>query len=360
MLVDSPGNMLSASYEVDLGSYGITPANYDEIYLIFDSFRSDPTASVAVDLTVEFVVMSGETVVATDLMGFNQDDYYDKDQINEMIDQIAPDTDIIFWGDSLTMGAGGSGTTYCAVCANLLGKTHKNCGVGGEREETIAARQGGNNLIIPPGNVNGDYTFSEMKDAAGKPILPLRQGTGGNTVNPVIINGQSCTLTLDEDNEKYTISGYTGTLKTAVPALFSGYDVYGDITVIFVGANGMGHNTVAERISYIKSMISRIGRKYVVMGISYGTETDQAADDAAMREAFGNHFFPTRTMLVNYGLDVAGITPTAQDETDIASGTVPTSLRSDHIHLNADGYTALGTILASFIVGLGYATYPGT
>ena len=356
LLVQSPGNVSSATYEVDLGSYGITPSSYTEIYLIFDTFVNNPVASSAVDLTVDFVLGTGEFVIATGLEGFIQDDYYNKAQVNELIGQTAPVTDMIFWGDSLTAGAGGGGTTYCAVCAGLLGKSYKNCGVGGETEQTIAARQGGNNLVIPAGNVNGNYSFSQMLDETGKQILPLRQGTGSNTVNPVLINGQSCTLSLSD--ETYTISGYTGTLSFATPALFSGFSVYGDITVIFVGTNGLGSNTVAERISYIQSMISRIGRKYVVMGISYGNNTDRAADDAAMREAFGNHFFPTRKMLVNYGLAVAGITPTTQDNTDIASGTVPTSLRSDHVHLNASGYTALGTMLASFIVGLGYADYP--
>ena len=356
ILSSTPGYSSVRNYEIDLGKLGIDTSQYsDEIYLIFATIINNPTESEADELTVRYSILNEKTVVATDLLGFIQEDYYDKTEINEILGGIAPTDEIVFWGDSLTAGAGGGGVTYCSVCANLLGKSHKNCGVGGETEQTVAARQGGNNLIIPPGNVNGNYTFSQMLDETGKQILPLRQGTGGNTVNPVIINGQECALSLSE--ETYTISGYNGTLDFATPALFNGYKIQGDITVIFVGANGLGSNTVAERISYIKSMISRIGRKYVVMGISYGNNTDRASDDAAMREAFGNHFFPTRKMLVNNGLTVAGITPTAQDIADMNDGVVPTSLRSDHIHLNADGYTALGKMLAGFIVGLGYATY---
>ena len=264
-------------------------------------------------------------------------------------------TDIVFWGDSLTQGAGGNGTTYCQVCAELLGKAYRNMGIGGETEQTIAARQGGNNLLIPAGSVNGTYTPAQMLDAHGKQILPLKQGSSG--VNPVIVNGQSCTLEYSENDNEYTLSGYTGTLLFKANALFSGYSVLGDITVIFVGTNGLSANTVSERIEYINSMLSRVGNKYVVMGISVGTEADMASDDAAMLSAFGNHFFPTRKMLVNYGLAVQSITPTSQDETDIAAGTVPTSLRSDSVHLNADGYTALGKMLASFMVGLGYGEY---
>ena len=270
-------------------------------------------------------------------------------------------SDMIFWGDSLTAGAGGEGTTFPGVCAALLGKTYKNAGVGGESEDTIAARQGGNNLIIPAGAVNGTYTLAQMVDAYGKAVHPLRQG-GSDTVNPVIINGQSCSMSITQQsptdpNATYTISGYTGTLEMEVPAKFSGSDLGGDITVIFAGTNGIGVNTIDERISIIKSMLSKVGKKYVVMGISMGTEAERASDDEAMLLAFGNHFFPTRKMLVNYGLDIAGLTPTDADTADIADGRVPSSLRSDSVHLNADGYTALGTMLAAKIVGLGYAEY---
>lgn len=342
--------------DIDRDFAGVDYASEDHVYLIAAAFKNNPSVSAENTLGImASCYKDNSLVIADSLKGFTKDAYYTKEQISDLLDQSAPNVDIIFWGDSLTAGAGGGGTTYPAVCANMLGLNHKNCGVGGETEQTIAARQGGNSLMIQPGSVNGNYSFSQMLDYCGKQILPLRQGTGGNTVNPVIINGQSCQLSLTD--ETYTISGYTGTLLNAVPALFNGAKDYGDITVIFVGANGLGSNTVEERISYIRSMVTRIRKKYVIMGISYGTESDRAADDAAMRKEFGNHFFPTRKMLVNYGLAVAGITPTAQDNTDIAAGTVPTSLRSDHIHLNANGYTALGKMLASFIVGLGYAEY---
>lgn len=342
--------------DIDRDFASVDYASEEHVYLIAAAFKNNPSVSAANTLGIMVSYYKDNSLVIADtLKGFTKNAYYTKDEIRELIDNGAPTVDIIFWGDSLTAGAGGSGTTYAAVCANLLGLNHKNCGVGGETEQTIAARQGGNSLMIPPGSVNGNYSFSQMLDYCGKQILPLRQGTGGNTVNPVIINGQSCQLSLTD--ETYTISGYSGTLKNAVPALFNGANDSGDITVIFVGANGLGSNTVEERISYIRSMVTRIRKKYVIMGISYGTESNRAADDAAMRKEFGNHFFPTRKMLVDYGLTVAGITPTAQDETDIAAGTVPTSLRSDHIHLNAAGYTALGKMLASFIVGLGYASY---
>ena len=305
------------------------------------------------DHTFEVVVIPKDAhVVATEYVGDVDSRMVSKAEMEEKFPEEFGDYGIVFWGDSLTAGAGGEGVTYCGVCANILGKSYKNCGVGGETEQTIAARQGGNNLMIPPGAVNGTYSFSQMLDSHGKQILPLRQGDGGGTVNPVIINGQECSLSLS--GETYTISGYSGTLLSETPALFSGADVYGDITVIFVGTNGLGANSVADRICYIRSMLSRVGKKYVVLGISYGDESARGQDDAAMLQEFGNHFFLTRKMLVNYGLNVEGLTPTEQDLVDISSGVVPTSLRSDNVHLNSHGYNALGKMLASYIIGLGY------
>ncbi|MCF6764128.1 hypothetical protein, partial [Pseudomonas fragi] len=60
---------------------------------------------------------------------------------------------------------------------------------------------------------------------------------------------------------------------------------------------------------------------------------------------FGRRFIPIRQYLVKYGLADAGITPTAQDNADMASGTVPTSLRFDGVHWLAPGYTILANIV---------------
>lgn len=351
LLTASPYNVAKAEYEIDLGKQGINVSQYaGEIYLVFDTFYNNPTATTAVQLTATLAICNEDQIIATGLVGFVPDDYTSKKELAEII--TVPTIDLVCWGDSLTIGAGGGGTNFPAVCASLLGLRVGNAGVGGENAGTIAARQGGNNLIIPPGPVNGTYTELEMVDNFGNPILPLIQG-GNNMVNPVLINGQECNISYS--NNTYTISGYTGTIKTEVPALFNGAFVKGEISVIFIGNNGPAN--LDERIAYIDSMITRTTSKYIVMGLTNGNESEKSAEELILMKKYGNHFFNTRKMLVKYGLDIAGITPTTQDNSDIAVGLVPTSLRSDHIHLNAAGYTALGTILASYIVGLGYATY---
>ena len=61
-----------------------------------------------------------------------------------------------------------------------------------------------------------------------------------------------------------------------------------------------------------------------------------------------------KAWLVANGLDYLNITPTAQDEADMAANTVPTSLRTDDLHLNANGYRAAGHYVATIIEQKGW------
>ena len=265
-------------------------------------------------------------------------------------------TDLCFWGDSLTAGAGGSGTTYPNVCATELGITSfKNCGVGGENANTIACRQGGDSLILKPGNVS-EYSLSELTDIYGTQCNPLRQGSGSNSVNPIYINGVKCTLSISQTsttdpNAKYTITGYNDKLLAETPVKFAGCDIKSKITVIFVGQNGP---YLAERLSIIDSMISKINDKYIVMGLSSGSSASRADEEAQMLSKYGVHYFNTRNMLSKYGMSIMNLTPTASDVIEMSKGEVPSSLRSDSVHLNANGYTALGKMIAQKIRACGY------
>ena len=272
------------------------------------------------------------------------------------INSIEYTTDLCFWGDSLTAGAGGSGTNYPSVCASELGITSfRNCGVGGEIANTIACRQGGDSLILKPGNVS-EYSLSELTDIYGAPCNPLRQGSGSNSVNPIYINGVKCTLSISQTNAtdpnaKYTITGYNDKLLAETPVKFSGCDIVSKITVIFVGQNGP---YLEERLSIIDSMISKINDKYIIMGLSSGNSASKANEEAQMLSKYGVHYFNTRHMLSKYGMNIMNLTPTSSDTIEMNNGEVPSSLRSDSIHLNANGYTALGKMLAQKIRACGY------
>ena len=287
------------------------------------------------------------------LMLFTDNTLYD---LWHTVDDFEYTTDLCFWGDSLTAGAGGSGTNYPSVCASELGITSfKNCGVGGENANTIACRQGGNSLILKKGTVS-EYSLSELTDIYGTTCNPLRQGTGSNSVNPIYINGVKCTLSISQTsasdpNAKYIITGYNGKLLAETPVKFSGCDITAKITVIFVGQNGPD---LAERLNIIDSMISKINDKYIVMGLSTGSASSRSDEESQMLSKYGVHYFNTRNMLSMYGMDILNLTPTSLDSNEMIKGEVPSSLRSDSIHLNAKGYTALGKLLAQKIRACGY------
>ena len=302
--------------------------------------RIDNTLQVPNTVNIKFMLFTDDTLY----------------NLCNTINDLEYTTDLCFWGDSLTAGAGGSGTTYPSVCASELGITSfKNCGVGGENANTIACRQGGNSLILKEGKVS-EYSLSELTDIYGTRCNPLRQGSGSNSVNPIYINGVKCNLSISQTsttdpNAKYTITGYNGRLLAETPVKLSGCDIKAKITVIFVGQNGP---YLAERLSLIDSMISKINDKYIVMGLSTGSASSRSDEESQMLSKYGVHYFNTRNMLSKYGMAIMNLTPTSSDVKEMSNGEVPSSLRSDSVHLNANGYTALGKMLAQKILACGY------
>jgi lysophospholipase L1-like esterase len=284
---------------------------------------------------------------------------YNADTLEQrIVDLETPEltADIVCWGDSLTYGAGGNTFGgYVTVLKNELGVTAKNCGVSGETANTIACRQGGSNIVIPAGPINGVYPT--LTDVFGASVSPLLNPDVGGSTSKFYIEDEVCTLA--HSNDGYTISGYTGgTSAKPLLAKFSGFDFTSKIVILFVGQNGVyvdGLTGIDPYITVIKSMIAHIGHnRYIICGLSSGTQSDKAAIDTRYLQEFGNKYFPTRRMLVDYGLAINGLTPTTQDEADIAVGTVPAQLRADAVHLNDYGYNALGKMLADKIRGLGY------
>ena len=334
------GNINFKNGKISLNKMTLPKGNSSSDVIKSAVLRIDNASRVPDTVNIKFMLFTDSTL------------YYLWDTVNSN----EYTTDLCFWGDSLTAGAGGSGTTYPNVCASELGITSfKNCGVGGENANTIACRQGGDSLILKPGNVS-EYSLSELTDIYGTQCNPLRQGSGSNSVNPIYINGVKCTLSISQTsttdpNAKYTITGYNDKLLAETPVKFAGCDIKSKITVIFVGQNGPD---LAERLSIIDSMISKINDKYIVMGLSSGSSASRADEEAQMLSKYGVHYFNTRNMLSKYGMSILNLTPTTSDVNEMNKGEVPSSLRSDSVHLNANGYTALGKMIAQKIRACGY------
>lgn len=265
---------------------------------------------------------------------------------------------IICWGDSLTAGAGWIGVPsgYPVVLSEEFGVECKNAGVGGETSSTIAARMGAIPVVIPAGAINGTYATDALKDQWGNPVQPLKNDTSDTkgTVNPVLINGEEATITINTSTNEYTISGYSGDA-SAVPVemTFHGQELTGAITVICAGQNDTGI-ALEQVMARIDSMIDHCAGEWLVLGRPTGDAESRASEEAAMLNKYGGRYLNSRHVVSQYGMTIMELTPTSADTAAIEAGAIPPSLLYDTVHLNESGYRAWGKFIAMRIRALGF------
>ncbi len=121
-------------------------------------------------------------------------------------------------------------------------------------------------------------------------------------------------------------------------------DHYSDIHIIWVGQNnGSDQDRAIDDAKAIINKMKVLDKRYLVLSKPVSsteatTKSERDAVDAKFFAEFGRRFIAIRQYMIEFGLQDAGITATTQDIADIASGTVPTSLRADTVHFTADGY----------------------
>ena len=279
---------------------------------------------------------------------------------------------ITCWGDSLTALGGWTG-----VLQTKSGIPLYNCGVGGELSTGIAARQGGDvmmlftsnnpDIVIPATTTAVEIRTNNIKTFKGKFVTPLLQG-GGN-VNPVTLDGIKGTLSLSSSKYYFTRSeaGDAKTIDRDASLVTYGDTKYNSpyLMVIFMGQNG-GWSNVSELIDQHKKMIAHANAKHVlILGLSSGTAESRADYEAAMKAEFGRYFVSIRQYLAHpiydagnnivscYGLADERLTPTADDLAKIAIGQVPSQLLADSVHYTTATKTAIGNMLFKYCQDLG-------
>ena len=261
------------------------------------------------------------------------------------------------FGDSMTAGAGGGGTTYTGELQRLLTAAgHSipvvNRGVGGENSVTICARAGGNPFIALPvaGVIPATTTAFEITLQAinGYVPKPLMQGPSSYTGRLGQVPGTFSRTVVDNVYTYYFTRAKAGTEIVANRPLPMYLDIgdqaRGDINIIWIGQNGPNDVRAIQDAKAIIQRMTALDKRYLVISKPGGTSANDA-DDALWFAEFGRRFIPIRQYMVKYGLADAGIEATAQDLTDMANGTVPTSLRSDSVHWLAAGYSILANII---------------
>lgn len=243
------------------------------------------------------------------------------EKIASAAEEKSPAAEIVCWGDSLTFGWGADGEvdeddpptvpsdrSYPKVLERLTGIRTLNYGVPGATSEEIAVMQGGE----APGQALDEYgtidqrlmLFSRLHKGN---VLVLEMGSNGGW-------GEDYDVLIEQ---------YRSMIE------FAGTDKY-----IIVGDTDDPGTSLAdpEQQEFYDGAVEwdedeRIHR-----------ETDW---EAALREAFGEHFLNMRVYLIEHGLEAADLEPDYDDEWMAEEGRVSYQLRTDETHLNADGYYAM-------------------
>ena len=139
-----------------------------------------------------------------------------------------------------------------------------------------------------------------------------------------------------------TNKGVGGESSTQIKDRFITDALFGETTIIWAGRNNFTSPTTVK--ADIAAMVASLTHtRYLVLEILNADEVGERVGEvdyliltqlnADLKALYGNKFVEIRKALVN------AHTNSAQDLIDFANDVPPTSLRSDHIHLNTAGYT---------------------
>jgi|GEM_PF-2398416 len=280
---------------------------------------------------------------------------------DELVARVAQ-AGVVAWGDSLTAGAGATGgsggsMTYPRQAQTLFDAPFGvvQQGMGGQTSTQIAARMGG----VP--------TLVSLKDHA-IPASGAVEVTA-KSVNMLVKSG------VYEGSQRGWLAGVAGTMTTdaagvwtftwdragaAVPlteaARFvpaAGHFLRGLTAWLWMGRNGAnsGHSVVGD----IAAAVGGLGHeRYLVGGIvpssndTAPVKTQLAGINSTLATTYGARFIDLLAALQGEadGSD--------EDAADVADGLVPRSLRSDHLHLNDDGYGVVATAFHAAHVAMGW------
>ena len=372
--------------KIDLNDYYELLKDKEKVYLQFGfnyhqiNANEDGTFSFQypdTTITVRIKVTSDDTkVIATDVAGFEPNEYYTKTEIDKKFDESGKY--ITTWGDSLTAGGG-----WNSRLAELAGMTLYNGGTGGEDSKTIVARQGAdimmiNNILIPadktPIVIAQRSVDGGIVTAEGKKVAPLLQG--GAHVNPCKIGDVIGTLKWTGTNYADMTGDWTFTrneLGDAVTidrptAIRTDFDMNKNspyLMVIFIGQNG-GYSNLDDLVRQHRLMIEHSQAKhYIILGLSSGTASNRAEYENRMKTEFGRYFISLREYLAHpitnstgdiiscYGLADQGLAPASKEYKgttyvaldEIKNGAVPHQILQDSVHYTTGTKKIIGDML---------------
>ncbi len=320
-----------------------------------------------------FFLQTGGAIFTTAILSAcskAKDDVLPETQIPEP--EVIPDRDktLAFFGDSLTIGAGGTAPYGNIVAAALQGRPVASDGIVGQGAASIAVRQGGVPLKI---SVEGNKFNS---------IQPVKITKLSNAFLSTPFRKEEYSRTGTINGVRATIRRTEGEVYTITPATVSVIDIPADseflledaaklktaTQILWYGRNNIGKPGAEEEI--IASLASSVAyitapARYVVLGVL--TEADEnkgsenynqvIAINEKLAAKYGDNFVKM-TPPTDAELAAIGYKPTAEDLTDLANLNFPRGLRSniatDDIHLNDKGYQIIANRVIEKLKALKY------
>ena len=279
----------------------------------------------------------------------------------------------VCWGDSLTYA---SGAQWAKEVERLLGLPIVARGVSGERAEAIAYRQGG--LTAQVTVVGGTIPASGTVEitVAGTNFRPNKHESPGTHIGTIAgVRGEILPREQDTDPMLFAraAAGAAVSVPAAVPWVSEDADLYRDWgNIIWAGRNSLTTdlsvddpaNSAAARS--VRAMVENIAsrtKRFIIFPVTNGLNEGRGsatydlvrAHEDYLAATYPDNFLNIRRVLIDRGLELAGITPTAQDLDDVAADTIPASLRSDYIHHTTAAYVkVIAPAVADFITAKGW------
>lgn len=269
-------------------------------------------------------------------------------------------------GDSMTEGnQDGSGVTYPAELAMMLGRPVTNVGKSGWTSTEVAIRLGAvdptlNAVTLPA--AAGEQAVVAVSSptasfrAVGSTSMPFWDGSVLSAAGAILASGVRFRWQTHESQPhvgSFTVERITNGDAVNVPAgskfHCTEYDNrLGDLLLLDAGRNNIGSLSVIMRdhAAILGHLTPSIKRVVVCGPVNAPTETtgssgfnNMQAAISAESEFWGAAFIDTWSELRAGGLDWNGLTATPDDLADIAAGLIPRQLlAADRFHLNRYGY----------------------
>lgn len=266
--------------------------------------------------------------------------------------------DVAAYGDSMTQGAYGGGLTFPEMLAAETGLVIENAGLSGSTSAEIAIRAGGN---VPLLSFTGGVIPAATTPAVVTVNLagPWSSTDSADRVYSGSVRGITGLLTYDCSAGTWAFARAVAGAEIALPerAPFVVADPLGlhlRRQIFWAGRNDAPKADAAPNIMRQIDRFRSLDLQFVVISC-FNTASETAGStgyDAvialnhAIQDYAPREFVDLRGRLIREGLVIAGITPTAQDMTDIANDNIPSSLSFDGTHTNASGRYAEAVIIA--------------